>query len=444
MQSAQTVVVAGGFVNLLLIGVKYYAATYSESAALLAEANHSILDLLADIVTFFAVRESSKGPSATFPYGRAKFESVCAVVIGCVLVMGGFGMASEIWHDVQWDGLLSDSAPLLFWPSSTTAPTSSANTGTASAPATPSSLEGRGGSNSGTVALAAALLSLACKEVLYRVTSHLGRALNSVALVSNAAHYRSDAFASLVAVAGIAGSFLGFPLLDPAAGLFVSGMLLHTGVEIGLTGLRPLVDAVSPTTVGVLENTLRRHGFPVGDDSNDGKSAAADDDNDDNGNNNSIPLPATTIAVKQSSVAAEAAALKRVVKRVDQLRARSLGSGEVVVDLRVHVEGNATAAEACAASEAVRMCLLQPSLGQLLDQGEERGGSLSCAADLLEVAVLEVSVQLVVWQGGAAKEPQANDNRKQQREAGGVDSAQPQTGSINSAGMRLRKPVSAS
>ena len=52
---------------------------------------------------------------------------------------------------------------------------------------------------------------------------------------------RSDAMASLVAVCGIAGSALGYSLLDPLAGLVVCFMLLGSGVDIASSGLRPLV-----------------------------------------------------------------------------------------------------------------------------------------------------------------------------------------------------------
>lgn len=132
---------------------------------------------------------------------------MCAVVIGFVLVTGGLGMASEIWFDTNWEDALTlgmlfsapftddhdddsdgSSPPLL----------GSQASGHASSSSSTSEQHGGGGF----VALGAALLSLVCKEGLYRATSHMGRALNSVALISNAAHYRSDAFASLVAVAG--------------------------------------------------------------------------------------------------------------------------------------------------------------------------------------------------------------------------------------------------
>jgi hypothetical protein len=101
-------------------------------------------------------------------------------------------MASEIWFDTNWEDALT--LGMLF-----SAPFTDDHDDDSDG-SSPPLLGSHGGG--GFVALGAALLSLVCKEGLYRATSHMGRALNSVALISNAAHYRSDAFASLVAVAG--------------------------------------------------------------------------------------------------------------------------------------------------------------------------------------------------------------------------------------------------
>merc|ERR1719277_819137 len=51
--------------------------------------------------------------------------------------------------------------------------------------------------------------------------------------MANAWHHQSDAFSSVAALAGVAGSIAGMPVLDPAAGLLVSGLVAKVGLEIG-------------------------------------------------------------------------------------------------------------------------------------------------------------------------------------------------------------------
>ena len=58
----------------------------------------------------------------------------------------------------------------------------------------------------------------------------MGERINSPVLLANAWHHRSDAMSSVVALVGIGGACLGFPLLDPIAGICVAGMVAMTGV----------------------------------------------------------------------------------------------------------------------------------------------------------------------------------------------------------------------
>lgn len=82
--------------------------------------------------------------------------------------------------------------------------------------------------------------------------------------MSNAWHHRSDAMSSVVAVVGIIGSLCGFDLLDPIAGCVVCAMLLTTGIEIGMGGIRPLVDFVEEDQIAAVERCLKTLTLPTG------------------------------------------------------------------------------------------------------------------------------------------------------------------------------------
>ena len=78
--------------------------------------------------------------------------------------------------------------------------------------------------------------------MLARATERVGRRLKSPVLIANAWHHRSDALSSVVALAGIGGSLLGLPALDPLAGLGVAGLIFWMGLRISIEALAQLTD----------------------------------------------------------------------------------------------------------------------------------------------------------------------------------------------------------
>jgi divalent metal cation (Fe/Co/Zn/Cd) transporter len=78
---------------------------------------------------------------------------------------------------------------------------------------------------------------------LYRYTLEIGKRTRSSVLIANAWHHRSDAWSSVVAVLGIGGAIVGIPVLDPIAGIIVSGMILQQGVVLTVDSMKELIDA---------------------------------------------------------------------------------------------------------------------------------------------------------------------------------------------------------
>ena len=91
------------------------------------------------------------------------------------------------------------------------------------------------------IALGVAAMSIISKEILYRYTVHIGRNLNSQAVVANAWHHRSDAFSSIGTLIGIGGAiFLGekWRILDPIAAIVVSGFIIKVSIDL----IKPCID----------------------------------------------------------------------------------------------------------------------------------------------------------------------------------------------------------
>mmetsp|Transcript_4823 Transcript_4823/g.6860 ORF Transcript_4823/g.6860 Transcript_4823/m.6860 type:complete len:548 (+) Transcript_4823:167-1810(+) len=181
----------------------------SGSASLVADAAHSISDMVSDVVALVAVKIGRKPADEKQPYGYGHYETLGTLTVSTMLVGAGVGSAM---HGI--DHLV----PLL---------TGHPATEVTMVPA----------------AITCALVSVGVKEWLYQVTVKVGKETRSQVLMANAWHHRTDAFSSIVALLGIGGAALGFPFLDPIGAILVSGMIMKTGVEIGWEAVHHLVDA---------------------------------------------------------------------------------------------------------------------------------------------------------------------------------------------------------
>ena len=193
------VTVVGSGVNFLLLLFKFFAGIVGHSAAMLADAVHSLSDFVTDIIVIVFVRISSKPEDEGHDYGHGKYETLATAIIGIVLLFVGFG--------IFWNGALSIYHFL------------------------------HGGSlqEPGMLALIAALVSIVFKEALYRYTVFKGKKLNSQAVVANAWHHRSDALSSIGTAVGIGGAILlgnHWRVLDPIAAVVVSFFIMKVAIKL--------------------------------------------------------------------------------------------------------------------------------------------------------------------------------------------------------------------
>ena len=210
------VTIIGGIGNLLLLIFKFIAGFLSHSAAMIADAVHSLSDFLTDIVVMIFVRIPSKEEDENHHYGHGKFETLATVIIGIVLFAVGFG--------IMKNGITSivDVA------------------------------KGKTLESPGVIALIAAVVSIIVKEVLYRYTVIKGKELNSPSVVANAWHHRSDAFSSIGTTLGIGGAILlgnKWTILDPIAAVIVSVFILKIAFQLTKAGLDELLEKSLPKDI---------------------------------------------------------------------------------------------------------------------------------------------------------------------------------------------------
>ena len=210
------VTLAGSAVNVLLTVFKFVAGIVGHSAAMTADAVHSLSDLLTDAVVLVFVRISGKPEDRSHDYGHGKYETLATAIIGIALAAVAVGIG---WKAIE---------AMLFW----------YRGGTLPAP--------------GMLALWAAVVSIVLKELVYRYSMLRGRKLNSPALEANAWHHRSDALSSLGTLVGIGGAILlgdRWTVLDPLAGLVVAFFILRVAWKLLKQGIDELMEASLPDEV---------------------------------------------------------------------------------------------------------------------------------------------------------------------------------------------------
>lgn len=205
-------------VNLGLTIAQVAAGMLAGSQALIADAIHSLSDLIADFVVLFASHHSQKGPDQTHHYGHQRFENAASLVLGLLLLAVGVGM---LWNAVLKLEHAEAIQPVRL------------------------------------IGLWVALGALAAKELLFRYMLAVAERVRSSMLVANAWHARSDAASSLVVALGIVGNVLGYRLLDPVAALVVGLMVTRMGWQFGWEALHDLMDrAVDEETVEAIHQVM--------------------------------------------------------------------------------------------------------------------------------------------------------------------------------------------
>ncbi len=210
------VTLVGSAVNVLLTMFKFVAGIVGHSAAMTADAVHSLSDLLTDAIVLVFVRISGKPEDQGHDYGHGKYETLASTIVGFLLAIVAVGIGYRA------------AVAILFWYKGGTIP----------AP--------------GMLALWAALVSVVLKEAVYQYTFRRGRSLNSTAVEANAWHHRSDALSSLGTLLGIGGAILlgdRWTVLDPMAGLVVSFFILRVAWMLLKRGVDELMEASLPEEV---------------------------------------------------------------------------------------------------------------------------------------------------------------------------------------------------
>lgn len=204
------VTIWGGIINVVLLVVKFAAGIFGHSAAMIADAVHSLTDFATDVVVLIFVHLGNKPADRDHDFGHGKYETLATGIIGTSLLAVGVLIfcsgAGKTWRVIHGEMLPSP----------------------------------------GKVALVAAVASIVLKEWAYRFTVKVGKRCQSEAVVANAWHHRSDALSSVGTMIGIGGAILlgnRWTVLDPLASIVVSVFIVRAAWQLMMESMKELTEA---------------------------------------------------------------------------------------------------------------------------------------------------------------------------------------------------------
>ena len=221
--------------NILLTGFKVIIGLLSGSIALVADAFHSASDLIGTIILLQGLKIAHMPPDESHPYGHHRAETITSKILAIILIITALGIGYSSFRIIR------------------------------SPDVTPPE----------TFAIYIIILSIIVKEGMYRYAYKIGKLIQSDAVIADAWHHRSDAFSSIGALIGVGGAILGYPIMDPLAGIFVSILILKTGIEIYISAVKDLMDTAPSDEIinelkdaayeangveGVQDIKVRKHG----------------------------------------------------------------------------------------------------------------------------------------------------------------------------------------
>jgi cation diffusion facilitator family transporter len=199
-----TVLVQVLILNVAVAAAKIVYGYISGAVSILSDGFHSLADSLSNVAALIGVYIARKPPDSDHPYGHRKFETLAAGIIAGFLMLVVVQIGQAAVHRLR-TGSAPDITPAAF---------------------------------------VVMIGTLAVNLVVTWYERRKARELGSEVLLADAMHTRSDVYSSLTVIAALAGTALGYPMLDPLAALVVIVFIAHAGWEIAVATSKILADRV--------------------------------------------------------------------------------------------------------------------------------------------------------------------------------------------------------
>ena len=188
--------------NVGLFVVKLLGGIFGTSQALIADAVHSLSDIIIAVLLLVGLKVSVDPPDEDHHWGHGNIEFIVSLVIGVILIC-----ASIIITVTSLTSILEGTMP-----------------------------------EPGILAVWAAAISVVTNEILFRHSLCIGKQMDSPAMIANAWQNRADVYSSLAVLVGVFGARMGFTFLDPVAAIIVGFMIVRSGIDTLISGVKGMTD----------------------------------------------------------------------------------------------------------------------------------------------------------------------------------------------------------
>jgi len=189
--------------NLGLLIVKLLGGIFGGSQALIADAVHSLSDVIVAILVIVGLKVSSSPPDDDHHWGHGNIEFIVSAIIGMLLVCTAIAITVvSLLSIIQGD--MYNPSILAVW---------------------------------------AAAISVVANEIMFRHSLCAGEQMDSPAMIANAWENRSDVYSSLAVLVGVFGARMGIVILDPVAAIIVGFMIAGNGLQTLMLGVRGMTDS---------------------------------------------------------------------------------------------------------------------------------------------------------------------------------------------------------
>ena len=206
--------------NCVLFAVKLAGGVFGRSQALIADAVHSLSDIVIAILIVVSLKVSTTPPDEDHRWGHGQIEFIVSTIIGAILICAAVTITIV--------SLASIAAGLDYDP--------------------------------GILAVWAAAISIIANEIMCRHSLCVGEQMDSPAMIANAWENRADVYSSTAAFVGVFGARMGLTFLDPVAAMIVGFMIARSGIRTLRLGVRGMTDqAFDRSTLGRVRKLVSRH-----------------------------------------------------------------------------------------------------------------------------------------------------------------------------------------
>lgn len=189
--------------NITLLIVKLLGGMFGRSQALIADAVHSLSDVIIAILVIVGLKVSSAPPDDDHHWGHGNIEFIVSAIIGALLVCTAITITIVSLATIIRGAVYNPGIPAVW----------------------------------------AAAISVVANEIMFRHSLCVGEQMDSPAMTANAWENRADVYSSLAVLAGVFGARIGFVVLDPIAAIIVGVMIAKNGLKTLTSGVKGITDS---------------------------------------------------------------------------------------------------------------------------------------------------------------------------------------------------------